>query len=247
MNKINNNNNNNKNRKNRRKRVLKNNSQQLAIPRPMSILGETINRAIDILIDIYAVNGLGTPFYSFSSTAGAPSMSYNLTDNMILQFTEYSELARIYGLVKMKKIQLGFTRASNYVGGGNTALVNTPSFFLQASTIPYTAGSISLQRAVAQSDNSVEVDVQTFNPKSWDIMLPPSIVSNNRANNQTFVFGSQTWVSTKLNNVQNFPDLFINLGSLATPSFDTSASQQGFLIGQIHGRIQLSFAGPVVG
>jgi hypothetical protein len=68
----------------------------------MSILGETIDRAIDILIDIYAVNSVGTPFYSFTSSQGAPTMSVNITDLMILQFTEYSELVRIYGLTKLK-------------------------------------------------------------------------------------------------------------------------------------------------
>ena len=248
---MNSNNNNNRkqqrNRRNNRKRVLKNNTQQLAVPRPMSILGETINRAIDILINIYAVNSVGTPFYSFSSTSGAPSMSLNLTDSMILQFTEYSELTRIYGLCKLKKIQLGFSRSSNFIGGGATTLQNTPSLFLQASTVPYPAGSVTLQRSVAQADNSVEIDLQTFEPKAFNIMLPPHLVSNNRAQNQTFVFGSQTWISTKLNNVQNFPDLFINLGSLATPTFDSQASNSSFLIGQIHGRMQLSFAGPIVG
>jgi hypothetical protein len=213
----------------------------------MSILGETIDRAIDILIDIYAVNSVGTPFYSFSNSQGSPSMTVNITDLMILQFTEYSELTRIYGLTKLKKIQLGFTRSSNFIGGGTNVLQNTPSFFLQASTIPYSAGSITLQRAIAQSDNSVEIDLQTFDPKAFNIMLPPHIVSNNRSNNQTFVFGSQTWISTKLNNVQNFPDLFLNLGSLATPTFDSQASNNSFLVGQIHGRMQLSFAGPIVG
>jgi hypothetical protein len=247
MQKANNNNKQQQNRRNNRKRILKNNSQQLAVPRPMSILGETIDRAIDILVDVYAVNSLGTPFYSFSNSTGSPTMSTNITDLMILQFTEYAELARIYGLTKLKKIQLGFTRASNFIGGGSSTLQNTPSFFLQASTIPYTAGSVTLQRAVAQSDNSVEVDLQTFEPKAFNIMMPPHIVSNNRSNNQTFTFGSQTWVSTKLNNVQNFPDLFLNLGSLAIPSFETGAPNNSFLIGQVHGRMQLSFAGPIVG
>lgn len=225
---------------------MKNNSQQLAVPKPMSILGETIDRAIDVLIDIYAVNTLGTPYYSFNTSTSIPNMSANLTDKMILQFTEYSELAQIYGLAKMKKIQLGFTRASNFIGSNATILENTPSFFLQASTIPYLTGSVSLQNKVAQSDNAVEVDLQTFQPKAWNIMLPPSIVSNNRANNQTFVFGSQVWVSTKLNNLQNFPDLFVNLGSLAQPTFTAGASNTAFLIGQIHCRVQLSFAGPIV-
>jgi hypothetical protein len=235
-----------RNRRQRRKKVLKQNTQQLAVPRPMSILGETIDRAIDILVDIYAVNSLGTPYYSFSSTQGTPTMTTNITDSMILQFTEYADLSKIYGLCKLKKIQLGFTRSSNFIGGGANVLQNTPSLFLQASTIPYTAGSVSLQRLIAQSDNSVEIDLQTFDPKAFSILLPPHIVSNNRAQNQTFVFGSQTWVSTRLNNVQNFPDLFLNLGSLATPSFDSQASNASFLVGQIHGRMQLSFAGPIV-
>jgi hypothetical protein len=212
----------------------------------MSILGETIDRAIDILVDIYAVNSIGTPFYSFQSSQGSPTMTTNITDSMVLQFSEYSDLTRVYGLCKLKKIQLGFTRSSNFIGGGTNVLQNTPSLFLQASTIPYTAGSVTLQRAIAQADNSVEIDLQTFDPKAFNILLPPHIVSNNRAQNQTFVFGSQTWISTRLNNVQNFPDLFLNLGSLATPSFDSQASNASFLVGQIHGRMQLSFAGPIV-
>jgi hypothetical protein len=235
------------NRNNNRRRILKQNSQQLAVPRPMSILGETIDRAIDILIDIYAVNSIGTPYYSFSTGTSIPIMTSNLTNSMILQFTEYSKLSTIYGLTKLKKIQLGFTRSSNLIGSTSKDLINTPSFFLQTSTIPYNTGSLSLQRAVAQSDNSVEVDLQTFEPKAWNIMMPPAIVSNNAANNQTYTFGSQTWVSTKLFNVQNYPDLFLNLGSLATPSFDASSPNSAFLVGQIHGRMQLSFAGPIVG
>jgi hypothetical protein len=229
-----------------RKKLLKNNSQQLAVPRPMSILGETIDRAIDILINVYAVNSLGTPYYSFGTSTATPVISENLTNAMILQFTEYSELASIYGLAKLKKIQLGFTRASNFIGSSNNILENTPSFFLQTSTIPYSTGSITLQNKIAQSDNSVEVDLQTFEPKAWNVMLPPSVVSNNRANNQTFVFGAQVWVSTKLNNVQNFPDLFLNLGSLAQPTFVSGASNNSYLVGQIHGRMQMSFAGPIV-
>jgi hypothetical protein len=212
----------------------------------MSLLGETIDRAIDVLVDVYAVNSLGTPYYSFTTSTSIPNMSKNLTNDMILQFTEYSELTQIYGLAKLKKIQLGFTRASNFIGSNSTILENTPSFFLQASTIPYLTGSVSLQNKVAQSDNSVEVDLQTFEPKAWNIMLPPSIVSNNRANNQTFVFGSQVWVSTKLNNIQNFPDMYVNLGSLAQPTFASGAPNSAFLVGQIHARMQLSFAGPIV-
>lgn len=212
----------------------------------MSILGETIDRAIDILVNVYAVNSLGTPYYSFGTATSIPNMSTNLTNDMILQFTEYSELSTIYGLSKLKKIQLGFTRASNLIGSSNNILENTPSFFLQTSTIPYSTGNISLQNKVAQSDNSVEVDLQTFEPKAWNVMLPPCIVSNNRANNQTFVFGAQVWVSTKLNNAQNYPDLFLNLGSLAQPTFATGAAQGAYLVGQIHGRMQLSFAGPIV-
>jgi hypothetical protein len=213
----------------------------------MSILGETINRAVDILIDIYAINStLGPTYYSFNTSLATPDISSNITSSMILQFTEYSELVQIYGLTKLKKIQLSFTRASNYIGSSNNTLVNTPSFFLQASTIPYSSGSVTLQNKIAQSDNSVEVDLQTYDPKCWDIMLPPSVVSNNRANNQTFTFGSQVWVSTKLNNVQNYPDLFINLGSLAVPTFEAGAPSGAFLVGQIHGRMQLSFAGPIV-
>jgi hypothetical protein len=212
----------------------------------MSLLGETVDRAIDILIDIYANNTIGGTFYSFSTSVGTPVMSVNITDRMILQFTEYSELVKVYGLARMKKIQLGFTRASNFIGSNSSILENTPSFFLQASTIPYTAGSTTLQNKVAQSDNSIEVDLQTFNPKSWNILLPPSVVSNNRANNQTFVFGSSVWVSTVLNGTQNFPDLFINLGSLAQPTFVSTAPTGPYLVGQIHGRFQLSFAGPIV-
>jgi hypothetical protein len=239
-------NNNNNNRNNNRKRILKQNQQQLAVPKPMSLLGETANRAIDILIDVYAINSLGVNFYSFSTGTSIPVITYNLTDSMILQFTEYSQLADLYGLSKLKKIQLGFTRASNLIGSNSADLINTPSFFLQASTIPYTSGTVSLQRAIAQTDNSVEVDLQTFAPKAWSVILPPSIVSFNRANQQTFTFGSETWVSTKLNNTQYYPDLFLNLGALATPTFATGSPSAAFLVGQIHGRMQLSFACPIV-
>jgi hypothetical protein len=235
----------NNNLKNKRKKQLVQNKQQLAIPKPMSILGETINRAIDVTVDINAVNSLGGAFYSFGTGLGSPVMSVNVTDKMILQYIEYSDLAHIYGLAKMKKIQIQFTRSSNAIAT-STYLENTPSFFLQCGTLPNLTGTTSLMQKVAQADNSIEVDVQTFSPRAWDISLPPSIVSINRAHNDVYPFGSQVWVSTRLNTSQHFPDLYLNLGAFSQPTFSSTTPSSVVLIGQLHVRFQMSFAAPII-
>jgi len=225
--------------------MLNQNKQQLSVPKPMSLLGETVNRAIDATVDIFAVNSLGGPYYSFASGTGSPVMSSNITDKMILQYIEYSDMATIYGLAKLKKIQIQFTRSSNAIGNANY-LENTPSLFLQASTIPVLTGTTSLQQKVAQADNSVEIDMQTYSPKSWDINMPPSIVTTNRAHNDTYPFGNAVWVSTRLNTSQHFPDLYLNLGSFTYPSFTSTSPASVILVGQLHIRFQMSFAGPII-
>lgn len=145
----------------------------------------------------------------------------------------------------MKRIQIQFTRASNTVGNA-TYLENTPSLFLQATTIPVLSGTIPLMQKVAQADNSVEIDIQTYSPKAWDINMPPSVVTVNRVHNDTYPFGNAVWVSTRLNTTQHFPDLYLNLGAFSQPSFVSSSPSSAVLVGQLHIRFQMSFAGPII-
>lgn len=211
----------------------------------MSLLGETINRAIDVLVNVYAINSLGGPFYSFNTTTGSPLMSSNITHEMILQYVEYSDLVQLYTLVKMNKIQFQFSRSSNSIASGND-LVNTPNIFFQCSTVPKLSNSVTDLPKIAQADNSVECDLQTFRPRAWDLILPPSIVAINRYHNDIYTFGSDVWLSTTLNGVQQFPDLFLNLGALTQPTFTSTSSASNVLVGQMHIRFQLTFAGPKI-
>lgn len=213
----------------------------------MSILGNVISRDIDVLYDVTAVNSLGQGFYSLGSAATSPVMSLNITNSMVLQFSEYSELVQLYGLAKLTSIEVNFSRASNYIGAANNTILNTPPIFIQVSTIPYTTGTALLQAKVAIADNSEEINLQTNVSRKFKVKMPQCIVSNNRSQNQTFTFGSNVWVSTKLNGIQNFPDIFLNLGSLTGPTFDgTAGSSASYLVGQIHLKLQVDFAGPVV-
>ena len=193
-----------------------------------------------------AVNSLGTGFYSLGTTTAYPTMTVNITNSMITQFTEYSELVQLYGLAKLISIEVNFSRASNYIGAANNSILNTPPIFLQVSTIPYTVGSLLLQQKVSISDNSEEINLQTNASRKFKVSMPSCIVSHNRASDQVFAFGSNTWVSTRLNGTQTFPDLFLNLGSLTPPTFDTSAGSLLFQVGQIHLKLRVEFAGPVV-
>jgi len=126
-----------------------------------------------------------------------------------------------------------------------TTSKNTPSLFIQASITPILTRTTSLNKA-AQSDNSVKSIMQIYPSISWDINMPLSIVTINRAYNDTYPFGNAVWVSTGLDITQHFPDLYLNLGSFTNPSFTSLSSASVIVVEQFHIRFQTSFIGPII-
>lgn len=219
------------------------NRQLATVNKRSSLLGKTLNRELDVIISLYANNNLGTPFYSFGTSTAAPVMSVNLTGTAISQFPEYAQLVRTYGLVKLNSVSYNISRASPLVV--NSSIIgNTPPVFLQTSLTNYTAGSVTLQQSLATSDNCIEVNIQTYDMFSVNCLIPPCISSRSSLANDVFCFGSNTWTPTIINGVQTMPELYLNLGSLSTPSFQSGATSTAYLVATIHAKLHLTFAGP---
>ena len=85
-----------------------------------------------------------------------------------------------------------------------------------------------------------------LSPRVWDISMPLSVVSINRANKDVYSFGSQVWVSTWQNATQHFPDLYLNLGASSQPTFSSTTPSSVVLIGQLNFRFQMSFAVSII-
>jgi hypothetical protein len=209
----------------------------------MSLLGKTYTRQLDCRVNIYAVNPLSGAFYSLGTAISAPSMSINLTNLLITQYPEYSQLVRTNGLVKLLGASLQFSRTSSLIQNTNV-IGNTPSIFLQLSMTQYAAGSVSAQNSLATSDNAVEINVQTYDPYSWKINFPPVVVGRSAAANDIFIYGSEVWSPTIMNGQQVLPDIFINLGSLESPSFQSGALNTAYQLATLHVRFNAVFAGP---
>jgi hypothetical protein len=208
----------------------------------LSLLGTTAPRKLDCLLPIYAVNSVGGGFYSFATGTGTPIMSANISTLIVAAFPEYGQMARTYGLIQIKGLNLKVIRSSPL--SVNTSLIgDTPSYFLQASLTNYSAGSVTLQRSLATSDNTMEINLQTYDSFFASIVFPPAISSRSSAINDVYVFGASTWSPTTINGTQALPDIYINLGSLATPSFQTGAATAAYQIASIHVELVCVFAG----
>lgn len=208
----------------------------------MSMLGTTNPRKIDCIVPVYAVNSLGGSFYSFGTTTAAPVMSANLSQLILLSYPEYAQLVRTYGLVQLKSINLVVSRSSSLIQNFNI-IGNTPPYMLQISMTNYSAGSVTQQQALATSDNTIEVNLQTYDACEATCLIPPAVVGRSNTANDIYIYGSNVWCPTVINGVQAFPDIFLNLGSLTVPSFQTGAAQTAYLIGNIHLTFNMIFAG----
>lgn len=219
------------------------NQMQLSNPRAMSLLGKTFTRQLDARININVVNSIGGAFYSFGTSVAAPVVSVNVTQLLLTQYPEFSQLARSYGLVKLTGSEIQFSRTSSLIQNVNI-IGNTPSLFLQLSMTNYSAGSTTIQQQLATADNSVEVNVQTYDPFSWRMKFPPVLIGRSSAANDIYAFGSNVWQPTVINGSQVLPDVFINLGSLEFPSFQVGAANTSFQLATLHIRFFCVFAGP---
>jgi hypothetical protein len=208
----------------------------------MSMLGTTNPRKIDCIVPVYAVNSLGGAYYSFSTSTSIPAMSSNLSQLILTSFPEYSQLARTYGLVQLKSIGLVNTRSSALIQNFNI-IGNTPSYMLQVSMTNYPTGSTTAQQSLATSDNSVEINLQSFDGCEAVCLIPPAVVGRSNSSNDIYIYGSDVWCPTVINGVQTFPDIYLNLGSLSFPTFQSTAAQTAYLVSTIHVTFDFVFAG----
>jgi hypothetical protein len=225
--------------KNRRsyKRAVQKASSALTKPIRLSILGKTMSRDIDCLVNVYAVNGLASTYYSFSTSTGAATYNQDLSSLFISQFSEFQNLVRDYSLFQVKSMSALITRNSTLISNNNVA-GNIPSIFIQFSPNGSTNTS-----GTATADNAFEFNLNTFTSRNLEIMMPPAIVGKYN-NNDYFPFGSAVWVPTTFNGVSVLPNFYINLGYLAPPTFQSGTTTFAFSIAQIHLKMRAVFAAP---
>lgn len=227
---------------NRRQRIRQPNLGTISTLKSNSLLGPTLTRQLDIVIPVYAVNSLSAPYYSFGTSTAAPVMSTNITQLAITSFPEYSQLARAYGLVQLKSLQTIISRSSPLAVSTNI-IGDSPNVFFQISQTNYPAGSVTLQRSLATSDNAIEVPLNTYDSYQFITAIPPCVVGRCTAANDIFPFGSSVWNPTNINGMAVLPDMFVNVGSLQPPSFQSSAANAAFQICALHIKIKCVFAG----
>jgi len=235
-----------KNNRNNRKKRVNNNRQinsMLALPKQMSYIGTTSVRSLDVNIPIYAVNNLGTPFYSVGTSTAAPVIAFNIAAAAVLTYPEYAQIARSFNLIQLKGVEVSLYRSSNFIGNGG--IISTlPSISFCISPLNYLAGSITQQQALATNDNSSEFNLVTFDAASYKLNFPPVVSGKSSSANDIFTYGSMTWSPTTINGVQTLPDIFFNLGSLSQPTFPGTAAVQAYLVATAHVRLNVVFAGP---
>lgn len=168
-------------------------------------------------------------------------MSVNLSDRIVADFAEYANLAKMYGLIQLKSIELRIVRASNTVNNTNV-MVETPSLFLQLSQTNYPAGSLALQTSLATSDNSVEINLQSFDAFRAICQVPPVLVQRSSVLADTFTIGSSVWNPTAVGATQTLPAVYLNLGALSQPTFASSTTIAYKLL-NIHVIYHVVFAG----
>jgi hypothetical protein len=209
----------------------------------LSFLGPTTNRAIDVVLPVYAVNTLSGGYYSLGTSTSAPTITANITSQAISQFTEYSALVKDFGLVQIKSLDISIYRSSNYINR-TTDITNLPSFSFQISPSKYSAGTTAIQQNIATSDTSAEFNVSTFDAFAYRVVFPPVISGRSDILSDISTYGSSVWCPTVVNGTQCLPDIFLNLGSLQFPSFTNVPGYQAYQIASIHLRLNVVFASP---
>jgi len=233
----------NKNRKNKR-RVNTNNSNALSKQIPLSILGSTVCRDIDCLINVNAINtSLGT-FYSLSTGLTTPTVSISMSALAAIQYSEYKQYAALNNLVQIKGFEILITRSSTLLTNTNVA-GNLPSIFFQVSPNLQPNSTTGLTN-VAIADNSNEYNICTFNSRNYGVNLPPIYMGKSSSSNDYFPCGSMVWLPTIYNGVISLPDVYLNLGSLSPPTFQSGAPNGAYQVAQVHIKMKVVFASPTI-
>jgi hypothetical protein len=201
------------------------------------MLGKTLTRDIDALVNVYAVNGLASTYYSFGTSTGSIVSNLEINGLFLSQFSEFNNLARDYSLLQIKQINALITRNSTLLSSNNVA-GNVPSIFIQ-----FSPNASTNTAGVATADNAFEYNLNTYNSKNLEVLFPPSIVSRYN-NNDYFSYGSMVWVPTIFAGLSALPNFYINLGFLAPPTFQSGTATFAYSVVQIHLKLRVVLAGP---
>lgn len=233
-------------RNRRRNRNRKNNSKfSSALSRPikLSMIGSTAQRQIDAVFNIYAVNSaIGITYYSWTTGLSSPTVSQSVTASCISQYQEFANMAKLYSLFQVKGFQMLVTRNSTILTNSSLAS-NLPSVFLQV-TPNFLPNTTTAQSNVAIADNASEYNICSFSSRNYNFSLPPVIVSRSVSANDLFPFGSQVWMPTIFNSLSYIPDVYLNIGSLAAPTFVSGTPTGGYSVLQVHIKMDVVFASP---
>jgi len=220
------------------------NSTALSRPIPLSILGSTVTRDIDCLINVNAINSNLGSFYSFATGTTSPTTSISMSGLATIQYSEYKNFAALYNLVQIKGFNILVTRSSTLLT--NTAIAgNLPSIFFQVSPNFQPNSTTGLQN-IAISDNSSEFNICTFTSRNYSVALPPVYLGKASSNNDYYPCGSQVWLPTVYNGALSLPDIYLNLGAFSPPTFQTGAAVGPYQVIQVHVKMKVVFASPVI-
>jgi len=196
-----------------------------------------MSRDIDCLVNVYAVNGLASTYYSLATSTGSVVSNLDISSLFLSQFSEFNNLVNDYSMYQVKSMSALITRNSALLASNNVA-GNVPSIFIQ-----FSPNGSNNTTGTATADNAFEYNLNTFSSKNLQVMFPPAIVSKYN-NNDYFTFGSSVWIPTKFAAVSAMPNFYLNLGYLAPPTFQTGTATFAFAIAQIHLKLRCVFAAP---
>lgn len=229
----------NKNKKNRKKKIVN-------LPRRISLVANQTSREIDAIAQIYAYNGLSGQFYSFANTGVVPSATLNMFYLMTTQLDEFNKMVSLYAAFKLTGISIEITRNGLGLNDINT-FVSLPAIFLEPSLYAVSTPSVATQVKYAQSDHAIEIPTSKINATRFDISLPSSVVSKSLSINDIFSFGTDVWMlNLTSSGVVPAPEIFLNLGALATPVFKSAANTGFYPIFQVHIKGRFAFASPII-
>jgi hypothetical protein len=201
------------------------------------MLGKTISRDIDCLVNVFATNGLASTYYSLANSTGSATYNLDLSSLFLSQFAEFNNLVRDYSMFQVKSLSALVTRNSTLIANNNVA-GNLPSIFIQFS--PNGSNNTS---GTATADNAYEYNLNTYASRNLEVLMSPAIVGKYN-NNDYFSFGSAVWIPTVFNGVAAMPNFYLNLGYLASPTFQSGTATFAFSVAQIHLKLRCVFAGP---
>jgi hypothetical protein len=205
-----------------------------------------VTKQIDAIYQVYAANLLAGQFYTFNSSGSIPSVAANIMNGLTTQLDEFQKMVNLYAAYRLDSIEVLLSR--NGVGlNDHTVFSSLPSVFIAPSLTTYSSPSVATLVKVAQSDQAVEYSLSNVNQLQFKIVLPDSVCSRSLSLNDILSFGKNTWIMTlSSSGYIPAPEVYLNLGSLASPVFKSGASTGYYPVLQLHVKGNFSFACPTV-